>query len=182
MKTTRPLRRLKPIESKGVHRWGRWRTSPLAGVTMIELIIVLEVILILISLTYPNLIVTRRMANETAAVATLRAIGTSETNYRTHNAVYGDMMALTSSHLLAPDVGAATSAATSRADYYYNIATVGAGASQYFAVALPDSTVGTRIFYGDESGVIWTAVIGTAVPTADSSGIAPSSSWEQMGQ
>jgi prepilin-type N-terminal cleavage/methylation domain-containing protein len=55
------------------------------GYTLIELLIVIAVIAILAALAIPNLIGSRKAANETSAIATLRTIVTSEESFKSRN-------------------------------------------------------------------------------------------------
>jgi type IV pilus assembly protein PilA len=58
-----------------------------AGFTLIELLIVMSVMLIIMTLAVPQLLKIRKQANETSAVASVRAIGQAELQY---NSAYPD--------------------------------------------------------------------------------------------
>ena len=58
------------------------RTSnPESGFTLIELLIVMSIMLILMALAIPQMLKMKKTANETSAVATMKAIGEAEGNY-----------------------------------------------------------------------------------------------------
>jgi type IV pilus assembly protein PilA len=80
------------------------------GFTLIELLIVIAVIAILAALAIPNLIGSRKAANETSAIAQLRAIVTAEESYKARNLsgtnVYATILQLeTASLVLWPTAG-----------------------------------------------------------------------------
>ncbi len=60
------------------------------GFTLIELMIVVEIIAIIAAIAVPNYIRTRIQANESAAVASLRVILDAETSYNTQYYEYAD--------------------------------------------------------------------------------------------
>jgi type IV pilus assembly protein PilA len=63
------------------------------GFTLIELMIVVEIIAILAAIAVPNYIRTRIQANEASAVASLRVILDAENSYNTQYYVYANDMA-----------------------------------------------------------------------------------------
>lgn len=60
------------------------------GFTLIELMIVVEIIAILAAIAVPNYMRTRIQANEASAVASLRVILDAQTNYNTQHYEYAD--------------------------------------------------------------------------------------------
>ncbi len=60
------------------------------GFTLIELMIVVEIIAIIAAIAVPNYIRTRIQANEASAIASLRVILDAETSYNTQHYVYAD--------------------------------------------------------------------------------------------
>ena len=65
--------------------------SSAKGFSLIELLVVVGVILILASIAVPNFLKARRSANEAAAVASLKAIGSGQLAYRSSQ---GDFVTL----------------------------------------------------------------------------------------
>jgi prepilin-type N-terminal cleavage/methylation domain-containing protein len=74
------------------------------GFTLIELLIVIAVIAILAALAIPNLISSRKSANETNAISMLRTIVGAEEQYRSRalggSTTYGDIAALSTKSLI----------------------------------------------------------------------------------
>src|SRR5947208_2289102 len=75
------------------------------GFTLIELLIVIAVIAILAALAIPNLIGSRKAANETSAIATMRTVVTSEESYKSRNLggtnLYGTLAQLETANLIS---------------------------------------------------------------------------------
>ena len=65
------------------------------GFSLIELLIVVAIILTIAAIAIPNLVRARISANETSAVASLRAITTAETSYSTTYPLVGYTCSLT---------------------------------------------------------------------------------------
>jgi type IV pilus assembly protein PilA len=142
------------------------------GFTLIELLIVIAVIAILAAIAIPNLLSSRKSANEASAIGSVRTINSAEATYRSRNTTYGSLPQLASTSLVDPSLGAATATAAAKSGFIFNIA--GTSVSTYYVTGTPVTSSGDRQFYTDESGVIFAAPTATTLPAADTSGIAPS--------
>ena len=147
------------------------------GFTLIELLIVIAVIAILAAIAIPNLLSSRKSANEASAIGSLRTIISAQATYRSRNSGYGTLTQLQTSSLIDPALGAATASTAPKSGFWYSIPTN--STTQFYVVAMPVTNGGDRMFYTDETGVIFAAPTGTA-PAADSSGVAPSG-FSQIG-
>ena len=124
------------------------------GFSLVELLIVITIILIIAAIAMPNLLRARRSANEASAIASMRAIGTAQTMYRTSHGSYADMAGLRSDNALAEDL-----ATGKKSGYLFGVALGPDPTSQFTALGQPQiakgaTATGLRHFFMDESLVI----------------------------
>ena len=145
------------------------------GFSLIELLLVVAIIGIISAIAIPNLLSSKRSANEASAISTLRMISGAEATYQATigGGLFGDLTALRNQNLVDQSVGAATIAGpgTPKAGFLYSATAIaGTGGAAFDAKSQPALHVsasmlfgtGSRSFFINEGGVMYFNTTGTA--------------------
>ena len=144
------------------------------GFSLIELLIVVAIIGVIAAIAVPNLLASRRAANEASALSSMRIIFSSEATYQATAGAgqYGDLADLQGQGLVDGVVAAASiGGATPKNGYLFSAENVTAvGAPAFDAKAQPSlhtsasmvMGTGSRSFFVNESGVMFYNATGTA--------------------
>jgi prepilin-type N-terminal cleavage/methylation domain-containing protein len=144
------------------------------GFSLIELLIVVVIIGIIAAIAIPNLLASRRAANEASAVSSLRTLSGAQATYQTTlgQGDYGSLAQLNTGGLVDSVL-----AGGNKSGYTYTVTVTARTNTQpavYDATAVPQqfgtgiSGTGTRYFYTNESGVIYSSATSGQIPAATS--------------
>jgi type IV pilus assembly protein PilA len=126
------------------------------GFSLVELLVVVIIIAIIAAIAIPNLLASRRAANEASAISSLRTIHSAEATYQAtlgQNTNYGELTDLAAANLIDSVLGGANPSTKSG----YQFTSTATTSQVYCAVAHPTTpgTTGVRSFAVSQPGVIY---------------------------
>jgi type IV pilus assembly protein PilA len=144
------------------------------GFSLVELLVVVIIIAIVAAIAIPNLLASRRAANEASAQSSLRTIHSAEATYQAtigSGTNYGTLVQLNGANLIDSALGAATS---QKSGYTFALTL---GTQIYCATGAPTTpgTTGVNYFGVETEGVIWkhTSALPCATGDLDPTGASP---------
>ena len=137
------------------------------GFSLVELLVVVIIIAIIAAIAIPNLLASRRAANEASAANSMRTIHSAEVTNFANTGTYNNLTFLSTAGLLDPTFTGATFVKSG-----YTIAqSYNAGNNTYCASAVPQSaSTGTNGYAIDQNGVVYKYLTGSAAGTACATG------------
>jgi len=147
------------------------------GFSLIELLIVVAIIGIIAAIAIPNLLASKRAANEGSAIASVRTITSAEATYQATSGAgsYGNLAALNGVNLVDSALASSTIAAPKSGYAFAATPDATTPKAQYLVTAstsVPPPSIaatGTRNFASDATGVITSGAASTTA-LADNTG------------
>ena len=146
------------------------------GFSLVELLIVVAIIGIIAAIAIPNLLASRRAANEASAVSAVRMLSSAQETYR---ATYGggsrftDLGGLVERQMIDAVIGTATTVEKAKSGYVFKVVTSEAD-TVFCAGAAPATANAGRYNYSSNApGVLYVHPLEVATPPTSTDGGVP---------
>ena len=146
-----------------------------SGFSLVELLIVVTIIGIVAAIAIPNLLASRRAANEASAISAIRTIGSAEESYRATNGngSFGTMADLAAQRSIDEKLASATTVANAKSGYIFNVVLTSGGSFYCVGTAPVTANAGRRNFSSDTPGAIFVHPLSVASPPTTTTGGTP---------
>jgi prepilin-type N-terminal cleavage/methylation domain-containing protein len=152
------------------------RTTSPKGFSLVELLIVVAIIGIIAAIAIPNLLASRRAANEASAISAVRTLSSAEESYRSTyggGAIFTDLNGLRTKLMVDKELGTATTVTNAKSGYIYSVITFDGGTGFCAGAAPTTANVGSRNFSSDTPGVLYVHPFDAANPPTSTTGGIP---------
>ena len=146
------------------------------GFSLIELLIVVAIIGIIAALSVPNLLASRRAANEASAISAIRTISSAQESYRATRgggSGFTDLDGLVEAKMVDSALGTATAADRAKSGYIFNVTTSDSGTAFCAGAAPTTLNAGRRNFSSDTPGVLYEHPVAVGTPPTSTAGGVP---------
>ncbi|MDT7688387.1 MAG: type pilus assembly protein PilA [Acidobacteriota bacterium] len=146
------------------------------GFSLIELLIVVAIIGIIAAIAIPNLLASRRAANEASAISAVRTLSSAEEAYRATvggGSRFTNFNGLVGTQMVDSALGAATTVATAKSGFVFSVVTSNADTSFCAGAAPATVNTGEHNFSSDEPGVLYVHPLAVASPPTSTTGGVP---------
>lgn len=142
------------------------------GFSLVELLIVVAIISIIAAIAIPNLLASRRAANEASAISAVRNISSAEESYRATygNGRFATFPQLVERQMLDAVLADATTVEKSKSGFIYALSVTDGGGRFCIGAAPATEFQGSRNFSSDTPGVVFLHPLSVANPPTSTAG------------